>query len=143
MAEGLDRYRAARDGTVGALGELEALLRGDTVWHDADNDRAALARTIARLLTIGRDHLTKAETMTVATIESGVVLIAEPKALLGFAGPNVIKNTIRGELPEGFQTSEFLLEHGGLDLILDRREMRDRIAQLLRLLQKRPPLQAA
>jgi hypothetical protein len=49
MAEGLDRYRAARDGTVGALGELEALLRGDTVWHDADNDRAALARTIARL----------------------------------------------------------------------------------------------
>jgi len=55
----------------------------------------------------------------------------------------VIQQTVRETLPEGFQRSEFLLEHGGLDLILDRREMRDRIAQLLRLLQQRPPLQVA
>jgi acetyl-CoA carboxylase carboxyl transferase subunit beta len=67
----------------------------------------------------------------------GDLNIAEP------AGPRVIQQTVRETLPEGFQRSEFLLEHGGLDLILDRREMRDRIAQLLRLLQRRPPLQAA
>jgi acetyl-CoA carboxylase carboxyl transferase subunit beta len=73
----------------------------------------------------------------------GDLNVAEPGALIGFAGPRVIEQTIRQKLPEGFQRSEFLLEHGGLDLILDRREMRDRIAQLLRLLQKRPPLQAA
>jgi acetyl-CoA carboxylase carboxyl transferase subunit beta len=73
----------------------------------------------------------------------GDLNIAEPRALIGFAGPRVIQQTVRETLPEGFQRSEFLLEHGGLDLILDRREMRDRIAQLLRLLQRRPPLQAA
>ena len=73
----------------------------------------------------------------------GDLNIAEPRALIGFAGPRVIQQTVRETLPEGFQRSEFLLEHGGLDLILDRREMRDRIAQLLRLLQNRPPLQAA
>jgi acetyl-CoA carboxylase carboxyl transferase subunit beta len=73
----------------------------------------------------------------------GDLNIAEPRALIGFAGPRVIQQTVRETLPEGFQRSEFLLEHGGLDLILDRREMRDRIAQLLRLLQKRSPLQAA
>jgi acetyl-CoA carboxylase carboxyl transferase subunit beta len=73
----------------------------------------------------------------------GDLNIAEPRALIGFAGPRVIQQTVRETLPEGFQRSEFLLEHGGLDLILDRREMRDRLAQLLRLLQKRPPLQAA
>lgn len=61
----------------------------------------------------------------------GDIIIAEPKALIGFAGPRVIEQTVREILPEGFQTSEFLLEHGHIDLILDRREMRDRIAGLL------------
>jgi len=73
----------------------------------------------------------------------GDLNLAEPRALIGFAGPRVIQQTVRETLPEGFQRSEFLLEHGGLDLIVDRRDMRERIAQLLRLLQKRPPLQAA
>ena len=73
----------------------------------------------------------------------GDLNIAEPRALIGFAGPRVIQQTVRETLPEGFQRSEFLLEHGGLDLIVDRRNMRERIAQLLRLLQKRPALQAA
>ena len=73
----------------------------------------------------------------------GDLNIAEPRALIGFAGPRVIQQTVRETLPEGFQRSEFLLEHGGLDLIVDRRDMRDRIAHLLRLLQKRPPLPAA
>jgi acetyl-CoA carboxylase carboxyl transferase subunit beta len=61
----------------------------------------------------------------------GDVNIAEPGALIGFAGPRVIEQTVREKLPEGFQRSEFLLEHGAIDMIVDRREMRDRIASLL------------
>lgn len=61
----------------------------------------------------------------------GDLNIAEPQALIGFAGPRVIEQTVRETLPEGFQRSEFLLEHGALDMILDRREMRDKLAQLL------------
>ncbi len=61
----------------------------------------------------------------------GDVIIAEPKALIGFAGPRVIEQTIRQKLPKGFQRSEFLLEHGMLDMVVDRREMRDTIIRLL------------
>jgi acetyl-CoA carboxylase carboxyl transferase subunit beta len=68
----------------------------------------------------------------------GDVNLAEPKALIGFAGPRVIAQTVRETLPEGFQRSEFLLEHGAVDQIVDRRHMRDRIAQLLALLQGQP-----
>jgi acetyl-CoA carboxylase carboxyl transferase subunit beta len=64
----------------------------------------------------------------------GDVNIAEPKALIGFAGPRVIEQTVREKLPEGFQRSEFLLEHGAIDLIVDRRELRDRLASLLAML---------
>ena len=64
----------------------------------------------------------------------GDVVIAEPNALVGFAGPRVIEQTVRQTLPEGFQRSEFLLEHGAIDMIVDRRQIRDRIANLLRLL---------
>ena len=64
----------------------------------------------------------------------GDVNIGEPGALIGFAGPRVIEQTVREKLPEGFQRSEFLLEHGAIDMIVDRREMRDRIADLLDLL---------
>lgn len=68
----------------------------------------------------------------------GDVVIAEPNALVGFAGPRVIEQTVRQTLPEGFQRSEFLLEHGAIDLIVDRREMRDKIATLLTLLMRAP-----
>jgi acetyl-CoA carboxylase carboxyl transferase subunit beta len=61
--------------------------------------------------------------------------------LIGFAGPRVIEQTVRETLPEGFQRSEFLLEHGAIDLILDRRDMRDRIAALLAIMMNRPPLE--
>lgn len=61
----------------------------------------------------------------------GDINIAEPKALIGFAGPRVIEQTVRQTLPEGFQSSEFLLEHGAVDMIVDRREMRNKIYQLL------------
>ncbi|BBO20358.1 MAG: acetyl-coenzyme A carboxylase carboxyl transferase subunit beta [Candidatus Desulfobacillus denitrificans] len=66
------------------------------------------------------------------------VVIAEPGALIGFAGPRVIEQTVREKLPEGFQRAEFLLEKGALDMIVDRREMRDKLAALLTLLQKIP-----
>jgi acetyl-CoA carboxylase carboxyl transferase subunit beta len=68
----------------------------------------------------------------------GDVNIAEPKALIGFAGPRVIEQTVRETLPEGFQRSEFLLEHGAIDMIIDRREMRGRIVSLLRILTGQP-----
>jgi acetyl-CoA carboxylase carboxyl transferase subunit beta len=64
----------------------------------------------------------------------GDINIAEPQALIGFAGPRVIQQTTGQTLPEGFQRSEFLLEHGAIDMIVDRREMRDRLANLLQLL---------
>ena len=64
----------------------------------------------------------------------GDVNVAEPKALIGFAGPRVIEQTVRETLPEGFQRSEFLLEHGAIDLIVERRAMRDRLANILSLL---------
>jgi acetyl-CoA carboxylase carboxyl transferase subunit beta len=68
----------------------------------------------------------------------GDVVIAEPKALIGFAGPRVIEQTVREKLPEGFQRAEFLLQKGAVDMIVDRRQMRDEIAQLLALLLKQP-----
>ena len=64
----------------------------------------------------------------------GDVIVAEPNALIGFAGPRVIEQTVRETLPEGFQRSEFLLEHGAIDLIIDRREQRARLAGLLAML---------
>lgn len=68
----------------------------------------------------------------------GDVNIGEPNALIGFAGPRVIEQTVGETLPEGFQRSEFLLEHGALDMIIDRRKMRDEVAALLAKLMKRP-----
>lgn len=68
----------------------------------------------------------------------GDVVIAEPKALIGFAGPRVIENTVRVKLPEGFQRAEFLQEKGAVDFICDRRELREKIAHLLAMLQRQP-----
>ena len=68
----------------------------------------------------------------------GDVVIAEPGALIGFAGPRVIEQTVRQTLPEGFQRAEFLLEKGAIDMIVDRREMKDRVAQLLSMLLRQP-----
>jgi acetyl-CoA carboxylase carboxyl transferase subunit beta len=68
----------------------------------------------------------------------GDINIAEPRALIGFAGPRVIEQTVRETLPEGFQRSEFLLEHGAIDMIVDRREMRETIVGLLGMLTGQP-----
>jgi acetyl-CoA carboxylase carboxyl transferase subunit beta len=68
----------------------------------------------------------------------GDVVIAEPKALIGFAGPRVIENTVREKLPEGFQRAEFLLQTGAIDMIVDRRELRPTIARQVAMLQRLP-----
>jgi acetyl-CoA carboxylase carboxyl transferase subunit beta len=68
----------------------------------------------------------------------GDVVIAEPKALIGFAGPRVIEQTVREKLPEGFQRAEFLLEKGAIDMVVDRREMRAELAHLMALLGRQP-----
>jgi acetyl-CoA carboxylase carboxyl transferase subunit beta len=70
----------------------------------------------------------------------GDIHIAEPNALVGFAGPRVIEQTVREKLPEGYQRSEFLLEHGAIDMIVDRRELRETVAELLSMLQRQGPV---
>ena len=73
----------------------------------------------------------------------GDLNLAEPEALIGFAGQRVIEQTVREKLPEGFQRSEFLLEHGAIDQICDRREMRDRLSDLLAMLGRQPAPEVA
>ncbi|MGH8250809.1 MAG: acetyl-CoA carboxylase, carboxyltransferase subunit beta [Steroidobacteraceae bacterium] len=105
-----------------------------------------MAKTSAALAALAAEHLPFISVQTDPTTGGvsaslamlGDVNIAEPKALIGFAGPRVIQQTVRETLPEGFQRSEFLLDHGAIDMILDRRDLRDRIASLLRMLLRRP-----
>ena len=104
---------------------------------------AALARLDrARLpfISVLTDPTTGGVTASFAML--GDLNIAEPKALIGFAGPRVIEQTIRQKLPEGFQRSEFLVEHGMLDLVIDRREMKDAIARALRFMGAMPVAEA-
>ena len=91
---------------------------------------ARLDRARVPYVSILTDPTTGGVTASFAML--GDVNIAEPKALIGFAGPRVIEQTIRQKLPEGFQRSEFLLEHGMLDMVVDRRELKDVITRLLR-----------
>ena len=68
----------------------------------------------------------------------GDIIVAEPQALIGFAGPRVIEQTVRETLPDGFQRAEFLVDHGAVDLIIDRRQMRDKLSSLIANLTKLP-----
>jgi acetyl-CoA carboxylase carboxyl transferase subunit beta len=100
---------------------------------------AALARMAAARLpyiSVLTDPTTGGVSASLAML--GDVNIGEPKALIGFAGARVIQQTVRETLPEGFQRSEFLLEHGALDMIVDRRDMRDRVAGLLTMFLQKP-----
>jgi acetyl-CoA carboxylase carboxyl transferase subunit beta len=105
-----------------------------------------MAKTTAALTELAQNKLPFISVLTDPTMGGvsasfamlGDVVIAEPKALIGFAGPRVIEQTVRQKLPEGFQRAEFLLEKGAIDLIVDRRQMRDRLAALLTLLQSAP-----
>ena len=74
--------------------------------------------------------------MTASFASLGDIILAEPHALIGFAGPRVIEQTIKQKLPEGFQSSEFLLEHGFIDKIVERKDMKSTIANLLRMHKK-------
>ncbi|MBM3359067.1 MAG: acetyl-CoA carboxylase carboxyltransferase subunit beta [Betaproteobacteria bacterium] len=106
-----------------------------------------MAKTCAALTQLGRERLPFIPVLTDPTMGGvsasfamiGDIVVAEPGALIGFAGPRVIEQTVRETLPEGFQRSEFLLKHGAIDLIVDRREMRDKLAALLTMLLKLPP----
>ncbi len=101
-----------------------------------------MAKTSAALQRLSRHGLPFISVMTDPTMGGvsasfamlGDINIGEPGALIGFAGPRVIEQTVRETLPEGFQRSEFLLEHGAIDMIVDRRELRDRVANLLSML---------
>ena len=103
-----------------------------------------MAKTNAALTRLARARLPYISVLTDPTMGGvsasfafvGDVVIAEPKALIGFAGPRVIENTVREKLPEGFQRSEFLLQKGALDMIVDRRELRPTVAKLLAMLQR-------
>ena len=103
-----------------------------------------MAKTNAALTRLAKAKLPYVSVLTDPTMGGvsasfafmGDVVIAEPKALIGFAGPRVIENTVREKLPEGFQRSEFLQEKGAVDMIVDRRELRDRIARALAMLQR-------
>ncbi len=105
-----------------------------------------MAKTTAALQQLSRTGLPFISILTDPTMGGvsasfamlGDLVIAEPGALIGFAGPRVIEQTVREKLPEGFQRAEFLLEKGAIDMIVDRRQLRDRLPQLLTLLQKQP-----
>ena len=97
---------------------------------------ARLAKAGIPFISVLTDPTTGGVSASLAML--GDVNVAEPKALIGFAGPRVIEQTVRETLPEGFQRSEFLVEHGAVDMIVDRREMRDRLAGLLATLTRQP-----
>jgi acetyl-CoA carboxylase carboxyl transferase subunit beta len=101
-----------------------------------------LAKTSAKLVQLSNEKLPYISLLTDPTFGGatasfsmlGDMNIAEPNALIGFAGPRVVKETIGKDLPEGFQTSEFLLEHGFLDLIVERKKLKTKLSQILRII---------
>lgn len=105
-----------------------------------------MAKTNAQLAALAKKKLPYISILTDPTMGGvsasfcfvGDVVIAEPGALIGFAGPRVIEQTVREVLPEGFQRAEFLMEKGAVDMIVDRRKLRDEIAQLIALLNRQP-----
>lgn len=104
---------------------------------------AKTSSALARLKEVGLPYISILTDPTMGGVSASIatlgdINIAEPKALIGFAGPRVIEQTVRQTLPEGFQRSEFLLKNGGIDMIVDRRELRDKIASLLANLMHQP-----
>lgn len=103
---------------------------------------AKMSAALARLHEAGLPYISVLTDPTTGGVTASIgmlgdVIIAEPKAMIGFAGPRVIKETIRAELPEGFQRAEYLLEHGMIDLIVERKDLRHTIALLLEMLKPR------
>jgi acetyl-CoA carboxylase carboxyl transferase subunit beta len=104
---------------------------------------AKTSAALTRLSAAGQPYISVLTDPTMGGVSAsfamlGDINIAEPRALIGFAGPRVIEQTVRETLPDGFQRSEFLLDHGAIDMIVDRREMREKVASLLAMLTGRP-----
>ena len=101
-----------------------------------------LAKTSAKLAQLGKEKLPYISLCTDPTFGGatasfsmlGDMNIAEPNALIGFAGPKVVKETIGKDLPDGFQTAEFLLEKGFIDMIINRRDLKEKLAQLFKII---------
>ena len=119
---------------------------GGARMQEGVNSLCQMAKTTAVLQELSKARLPFASILTDPTMGGvsasfamiGDIVIAEPGALIGFAGPRVIEQTVREKLPEGFQRAEFLLEKGAIDMIVDRRQLRDELPKLLAMLQRQP-----
>jgi len=131
--------RAADHATENKMPLISFAASGGARMQEALFSLLQMAKTAAALARLGKMNVPYVSVLTDPTTGGvsaslamlGDVNIAEPNALIGFAGPRVIEQTVRQKLPEGFQRSEFLLDHGAVDMIIDRRHMRDQIADLL------------
>jgi acetyl-CoA carboxylase carboxyl transferase subunit beta len=138
--------RAARHSADNRIPLISFSASGGARMQEALFSLLQMAKTSAALAVLGRMRTPYISVMTDPTTGGvsaslamlGDVNIAEPQALIGFAGPRVIEQTVRQKLPDGFQRSEFLLDHGAIDMIVDRRRMREEIADLLAKFANRP-----
>ena len=138
--------RAARHAAENSMPLISFSASGGARMQEALFSLLQMAKTSAALAYLGRQRVPYVSVLTDPTTGGvsaslamlGDVNIAEPNALIGFAGPRVIEQTVGQKLPEGFQRSEFLLDHGAIDMIVDRREMREQIADLLAKFERRP-----
>ena len=138
--------RAARFAADNNMPLVSFAASGGARMQEALFSLLQMAKTSAALADLGAKDIPYVSVLTDPTTGGvsaslamlGDVNIGEPGALIGFAGPRVIEQTVRERLPEGFQRSEFLLDHGAIDMILDRRNMRDEIANLLAKFENRP-----
>jgi len=138
--------RAARHSAENKVPLISFSASGGARMQEALFSLLQMAKTSAALAVLGEMRIPFASVLTDPTTGGvsaslamlGDVNIAEPKALIGFAGPRVIEQTVGQKLPEGFQRSEFLLDHGAIDMIVDRRELREQIADLLAKFENRP-----
>jgi len=138
--------RAAQHATDNGMPLIAFSASGGARMQEALFSLLQMAKTSAALARLGEKGVPYISVLTDPTTGGvsaslamlGDVNIAEPGALIGFAGPRVIEQTVRQKLPEGFQRSEFLLDHGAIDMIIDRREMSAQIADLLAKFEQRP-----
>jgi len=139
--------RAANHAADNSMPLISFAASGGARMQEALFSLLQMAKTSAALARLGAKGVPYVSVLTDPTTGGvsaslamlGDVNIAEPNALIGFAGPRVIEQTVRQKLPEGFQRSEFLLDHGAIDMIVDRRQMRIQIADLLAKFEHRPP----
>ncbi len=137
--------RAARHAADTGMPLIAFSASGGARMQEALFSLLQMAKTSAALARLGEKRVPYVSVLTDPTTGGvsaslamlGDVNIAEPDALIGFAGPRVIEQTVRQKLPEGFQRSEFLLDHGAIDMIVDRRQLRDTVADLLAKLERR------